>query len=117
MFGAGQPVAQNFEKSLRAHFIRDVQILGEGADGAFVDFKEQSVFAAEMLEDRTLGDPQVSGNVTDARIVISMLGEMLGGGFNDARTLGFRAGPELGLALVKWRGDAIAGDSGHDNDF
>src|SRR5580692_10458487 len=117
MLGTNQPVSKNGKESFWADFGGYIEIFREGADGAFIDFEEQSVFAAEVLEYGTLGDTQGGGDVTDAGIVISMLGEMLCGGFNDSRALGFRTRADLGLALVERRRDAIAGDSRHNNDF
>ena len=87
MLGAHQPVAQHFEKSGAADFGRRIQIFWEASHRPFVDFEEQSVFAAEVLEDGTLGDAEGDSDVTDSGRVISMLGEMLGGDFDDASAL------------------------------
>ena len=100
MFGARQPVSQNFEKSLGPDVERNVQIFCKRMDGSFVDFEEQSLFATEMLEDRTLGDAQGGGDIPHTSVVVPSLREVLRSGLDDACALGFRAGPELGLALV-----------------
>src|SRR5580698_2043445 len=113
MFGADEPVVKNIEESRGANFGRSVEIFGEGAHGAFVDFEEQAVLAAEMLEDRTFGDAKCRGDIADAGGVITILREMLHGGFDDAGALGLRTGAGREVARVTRRGDGIAGDSAH----
>ena len=84
VFGADQPVAEHFEETGRANFRGRVQIFGKRANCALIDLEEQTVLAAEVLEDGTLGDAERDGNVADACGVISMLGKMLRGRFDDA---------------------------------
>ena len=47
----------------------------------------------------------------------SMFGEVLGGGFDDARALGFGTRADSRLTLIERGSDAIAGNSRHNNDF
>jgi hypothetical protein len=70
-----------------------------------------------VLEYGTLGDAQSGGDITDAGVVISMLGEVLGGGFDDARALRLRTGADFRLTLIERGRDTIAGDSRHNNDL
>ena len=113
VLGADEPVAQHFEKASQTNFRGRIQVFGEGADGTFIDFEEQPVFAAEVLEDGAFGDAKGDGDVADSGRVIAMLGKMLRGGFDDAAALCLRAWAGWGLTLVEGWSNAIAGDSWH----
>src|ERR1700722_9104707 len=103
MLGARQPVAQHFEKTSGAHFGRGVQIFGKRSNGAFIDFEKKSILAAEVLEDGSFGDAQPHRNVPNASGVITMLGEMLGGGLNDSGSFCLRARAGRALPLIERR--------------
>ena len=117
MLGSHQPVAQHFEEAGRANFRGRVQIFGKRSNGAFVDLEEKTVLAAEVLEDGTLGDAERDGDIADAGGVITMLREMLRGGFDDSAAFRLRSGARGGLALVLRRGNPVAGNSWHRNDY
>ena len=53
-----------------------------------------------MLEDGTFGDAEGDGDVADPRGMISVLGEMLSGGFDDAAALRLRTRARGRLALI-----------------
>src|SRR5215472_2062610 len=115
MFGTKKPIAEDLKESLLTNFGRRVEILGKGTNRQFVNLEEEAILAAEVLEDRTLGNTQTGGDITDAHGVISMLSKMLRRGFDDACALGLRSWPQLGVPLVKRRRDAITGNPRHNN--
>ena len=86
-------------------------------NGFLVDLEEQSILAAEVLEDGPFGDAKCQRDVSDAGGVISVLGKMLGGRFDDAAAFGLRTRTEFRLALIKGWSDAVACDSRHDRDL
>src|ERR1700722_4341469 len=116
MLGTHQPVTQHFEKPGRANFSGRIQILGKRSHGAFIDFEEQSILAAEVLEDGPFGNAEAYGDVPDASGVIPMLGKMMSSGLNDSGPFCLRAGAGLALPLIERRRNAIAGNSWH-NDY
>ena len=103
MLGADQPVAQHFEEASLRELRGGRRDIWRRTNGALVDFEEQSVLAAEVLEDGTLGDAERDGDVADAGGVITVLGEMLSGGFDDAAALCLGARASGGLALIERR--------------
>src|ERR1700722_8168022 len=88
--GARQPVPQYFEESAIADLSRRIQIARKRPRGPLVNLQEQSVLAAEMLENGSLGNIQCRGQVTDARRVIAVFGEMAHGGVHNLVSLAFR---------------------------
>jgi len=113
VFGAGQPVSQDREESFLADFRGYIEIFRKGADSAFVNFEEQSVFAAEVLEDGTFGDAQGNSNISDPGGMVAVLGEMQSCGLDNATALRLGAGTRFELALIERRCSAIAGYSWH----
>ena len=90
VFSAYQPVTQHFEKSGLTNFRRGVEVAGKRAYRALVDFEKQSVFAAEVLKDRTFGDAKRGRDVANSCRMVSMLREMTRGGFDNAVALRLR---------------------------
>ena len=84
VLGARQPVTHDFPKPFCLHFRRAIEVGGKGTHRLDVDLEEQSVFAAEVLEDGAFGDAELLRDIADARLVVSVLGEVLHGSFDDA---------------------------------
>ena len=84
-----------------AHFSRSIKIARKRTHGFLVDLEEQAVFAAEMLEDGTLGDAEGGGDVTDTGGVVSLLGKMAHSGVNNAGPLAFGTRPWRHMAVTR----------------
>src|SRR5260370_32570782 len=82
-------------------------------EGALVYLEEQSILTAKVLEDGTFGNTELECDVPDPGGMITVLGKVLRGGFNDAAALRFGAWARWRLALVERRSSAITGDSRH----
>src|SRR5262249_11798450 len=75
--------------------------------------EEQAILAAEVLEDRPLGDTQGGGDIADARGVVPLLGEIAHSGFDDFGPLAFRARPRRWMTIPRTTNN-IASDPSHD---
>ena len=64
-----------------------------------------------MLEHRTLGDSKTRSDIADPSRVITVLGEVLHSGLDNAAALGIGPWVPRRDRLVEWRRCAIAGDS------
>src|SRR6202047_587299 len=111
------PGAKHLEGTAILHFRVGVQILGKGAYRPLVNLKKQAVLAAEVLENRTLGNAQCSGDVAHASRVVTLLGKVLHCDFDDARALGLRTGTLRQMALITRGTNRIAGNTTHDSDL
>ena len=112
VFRAHQPVAQHFEESALPHIRGRVEVARERTHGFLVDFEKQSILAAEMLKDRSLGDAERGRDIADPGGVIALLGKMAHGSINDSGSLAFGPGPG-GHAAVTRRRDETASNSTH----
>src|SRR6476661_7522576 len=101
MFGPGQPVTEYFKESLLPHFGRSVKIAGERADGFLVDLEKEPVFAAEVLEDRPLGDAKRGRDISHPGGVVPLLGKMPHGRVYNPGPLSFRPGPRRHAAVTR----------------
>ena len=113
----GKPVAEDFKEAQLPNLCGNIEISRKGADSSLIYLEEQTVFAAKMLEDGTLGNAKSNGNVADARRMIAVFGEMLRCRLNNSATFRLGARTRFDLALIKRRCDSVAGDSRHDRDL
>ena len=85
-----QPIPEGGEEALRAHRRGRVLVARQRLHRALVGGQEEALLAAEVLEDRALGDPQLGRHVLDAGGLVPGLREAPHGGGEDA--LAFLAG-------------------------
>jgi hypothetical protein len=117
VLGPSQPIPQDCEEALVADLCGDVQVGRKSSNGLLVDLEEQAVLAAEVLKHRSLGDTQLSSNVTYAGGMIALLGEVPHRGIDDPGTLGLGSGTGRNMtAILRWTGKAT-GNSTHDLDL
>src|SRR5580658_711081 len=111
MLGPREPIMQNREKATSSNFWGRIQIFRKRAYGALVDLEEQTILAAEVLEDRALRDSKTRRDIAYTSRVITVLGEMLHSSFDNAAALGVGARTRRGNSMVKRRRCSITGDS------
>src|SRR5258705_13752477 len=113
MLGASEPIAQHGEEALILHVGWGIEIGGKSSHGFLVDLEEETVLAAEVLENRAFGDVQFGGDIADACRMVSLLGKMAHRRIDDAGSLclGARARGNL-VSVTRWT-DHAAGNSAH----
>ena len=102
---------QHREKATGSNLWGRIQIFRKRAHGALVDLEEQTILAAEMLEDRTLRDAKTRSDITHSSRVITVLGEMQHSSFDNAAAFGVGARTRRPNRMVERRRCSITGDS------
>jgi hypothetical protein len=83
-----------------------IEVTREGTHRFLVDFEEQSIFAAKVLEDGTFGNAQSGSNVAHPGGMVSMLSELSHRGIDDFEAFALGSGARHHAAISRRRDQA-----------